>query len=482
MRTSDKMIPAPGNKNAARKSRAAFFLRSLIAIVAVASALFCYTAIRLNVRAVPVGAEEAAAARSVYEKAHWASIHPFDDARDLSPLAWDDAGARTYPSADAIAADLNARSVILVDATTGSILFERNADELIPPASMTKLVAMYTAFRAIKAGEISLDDELEPPPESWASNIPAGSSLMFLGEGQRVTVRELLLGMAVVSGNDAAIALACHVSGSVAAFVERMNAEMETLSLRHTRFVEPSGLSELNQTTAREFANFALSYIREYPEALKQFHSQPRLAYPASQNLPAWSTERPVEQEATNRLVGALEGCDGLKTGFIRESGFNLSLTAERNGNRFISVTMRGPGSNSYEGSLLRSKDGILLMEWAFANFRTARPEPARATTVTVWKGEFSAIEAIPAGQSDFTIPESAIGAAGAAITYDIPRAIRAPVHAGDLLGSVRYSINGTVVHSVPLVADRTVHTSGFFRRALDHAAQLLAARVFALR
>ncbi len=487
MPNSKNQDPVRGSKNAARNARAAFFCRVALAAAALCLvSVFLYTALRLRAEATPVSGEARAEAIATYEKAHWGSVHPFPSARELSSWSWTGSGGTAYPSAEAVSLDLNARSAILVDASTGAILFEKNADELIPPASMTKLVAMYTAFHAIENGELSLDDEIAPPPESWAANLPAGSSLMFLGPGQRLTVRELLAGMAVVSGNDAATALAITVAGSVDAFVARMNAEVAELGLVHTRFVEPTGLSERNATTAREFADFALVYLSRYPDALREFHSRESLSYPLERNL-AGSRESPVDQEATNKLLGSLEGCDGLKTGFIWESGFNLALTANRNGNRFLSVTMGGPGSTTAEGSALRAKDGTLLMEWAFANFRTARPAKPEPVTVTVWKGEQGAIEAIPAGNERFTVPVGALAfpdgsSAEASIEYAVPRAMRSPVRAGDIIGSVKYSLGGTVVHEVPLVADRTVHTARFARRALDHAAQAIARSVFGIR
>ena len=217
-------------------------------------------------------------------------------------------------------------SAILIDAATGSILYEKNADAVIPPASMTKLVVMYVVFQEIATGRISLDDVVPLPPESWAVNAPPQSSLMFLAEGQIVTLRELLLGLAVASGNDAAMAVAHYVSGSVDAFVQRMNREMELLGLEKTRFVEPSGYSELNLTTPREFAAFARVYLSRYPESLENFHSQPSISYPQEHNLAEWhkgeGKNQPIFQQSTNKLLGVLPGCDGLKTGFIYESGY----------------------------------------------------------------------------------------------------------------------------------------------------------------
>ena len=184
--------------------------------------------------------------------------------------------------------NLSCGAAILIDAETGSILYEKNADRVIPPASMTKLVVMYVVFQEIATGAISLDDIVPLPPESWAVNAPPASSLMFLGEGQTVTLRELLLGLAVASGNDAAVAVAHYVSGSVDSFIERMNLEMKKLGLEKTHFVEPSGYSELNVTTPREFATFARQYILRYPEALRDYHSQLSISYPQEKNLPSW--------------------------------------------------------------------------------------------------------------------------------------------------------------------------------------------------
>jgi D-alanyl-D-alanine carboxypeptidase (penicillin-binding protein 5/6) len=143
---------------------------------------------------------------------------------------------------------LYAKSAILVDTATGNILFEKNADAIIPPASMTKIALMYVVFQEIAAGNISLTDIVELPPESWWINAPPGSSLMFLEEGQIVTLEELLIGLSVASGNDAAIAVAYHVAGSVPEFCARMTQEMRKLGLQVTTFVEPSGYSEKNIT------------------------------------------------------------------------------------------------------------------------------------------------------------------------------------------------------------------------------------------
>ncbi len=393
---------------------------------------------------------------------------------------------RALPTRDAVAADSpgtrvpepRARSAIVVSVATGEVLLERNADESIPPASMTKLVAMYVALDAARSGEISLDDAFEPPPDSWAVNLPPRSSLMFLGEGQVVTTRELLSGMASVSGNDAAIAIAHLVSGSVTDFVGRMNETVEALGLVKTRFFEPSGLSERNSTTAREFASFCLAYLSEFPETLAAFHSLRDFAYPLDRNYPDGRRAATVWQPATNRMLGTLPGCDGLKTGYIDESGYNIALTATRDGERYLAVIMGGAGADSREGNRIRTEDGTAIMDWAFANWTTLALGDVEPVPVTVWGG--GSLFAIPAGAGAVTVPSVPSdgipphgGVVDARVVTD--QDLAAPVRAGDVVGCVEYSIDGRVAYRRPLVADRTIRESSPPVRALDAIAKALA-------
>ena len=173
-----------------------------------------------------------------------------------------------------------AESAILIDTANGTVLYSKNADEVIPPASMTKLFSMYVVEEEVSAGNLSYDQIIPLPPESWACNMPPHSSLMFLGEGQRVTLEELLLGLSICSGNDAAYALAYTICGTMEAFVERMNQVAADLGLVHTHFVESSGYSELNTTTAREMAAFCRVYLEKHPDSLSRYHSVQKFPYP----------------------------------------------------------------------------------------------------------------------------------------------------------------------------------------------------------
>ena len=385
--------------------------------------------------------------------------------------------------------DIWAKSAILIDVSNGNVLYEKNADAVIPPASMTKLFAMYVVEEEVSSGRLSYDQVIPLPPESWACNMPPHSSLMFLGQGQRVTLEELLLGLSICSGNDAAYALAYTVCGSMDEFVERMNNAAAELGLENTHFVESSGYSEKNQTTAREMAAFAAAYLLRYPESLHRFHSVLDFTYPKARNLapgdklqaqdftkglPAKIT-MPITQENTNPLLGKLEGCDGLKTGYIDESGYNLTLTAVRGETRFLSVTMGGPGKNVKEGQAGRVHDGTELMEWAFRNFADY-PLSLKVHSYLVhsFNASEKMISLIPAWQDTaFTVPY--VTGANMAENLDAVRVeVKLPpytwgsVEQGQQLGSIVISIGDYQLEEIPLVADRNLSKGNVLSAASD--------------
>ncbi len=373
---------------------------------------------------------------------------------------------------------IKAKSVILIDAYNGFILYEKNADKIIPPASLTKLVVMYIAMKEVAAGNISLSDVVPLPPQAWAINAPMGSSLMFLGEGQHVTLEELLRGMAVVSGNDAAMAVACYISGNAADFVKRMNSEMAALGLTRSHFVEPTGYSEENKTTAREFAAFCRVYLEKFPQTIELFHNVREFIYPQEHNLPmnyvqksAISGTLPVKQEPTNRVLTELEGADGLKTGYINESGYNLALTVCRDKTRFISVALGGFGSNTVEGNRYRLADSQQLMNWAFSEFETYKSIGNNCFPVSVFGGEMNALNLIPAKVSkDFSIPVP-ISEKKVEISIEVPKFLKAPIQVGDVLGNLVYYQGELILERVPLIADRTIEDCGSIKKMFDNLA-----------
>lgn len=379
-----------------------------------------------------------------------------------------------------------AESAILIDVSTGNIIYEKNDEEVIPPASMTKLFAMYVVDQEVSAGHFSYDDIIPLPPESWACNMPPHSSLMFLGEGQRVTLEELLLGLSICSGNDAAYAIAYTVSGSMEEFIARMNKVAADLGLSHTHFVEASGYSEKNTTTAREMAAFCCIYLSEHPDSLQRFHSVTSFTYPKKHNLAPGDVfeqqdftngyprhiKMSVTQKNTNPLLGILEGCDGLKTGFIDESGYNLALTAFRDNTRFLSITMRGPGKSSKEGQANRVHDGKELMEFAFSSFRDFYFNP-KPQFVKVYGAKEKAINLVPAfTEKSICIPSAGLSAEETSkniqIITEIAERLEGNITQGTQYGQIKVFYKDFLLKTIPLVADRSVQEANFIIKASD--------------
>ena len=319
--------------------------------------------------------------------------------------------------------------------------------------------------------------------------MPPHSSLMFLGKGQRVTLEELLLGLSICSGNDAAYALAYTVCGSMDEFVERMNRAAIELGLEHTHFVESSGYSELNQTTAREMADFAAAYLLRFPSSLHRFHSVLDFTYPKAKNLAAGDKPAaqdfsqglpqkitmPITQKNTNPLLGKLEGCDGLKTGYIDESGYNLTLTAVRGETRFLSVTMGGPGNSTKEGQSGRVHDGTELMEWAFRNFADYSLElKVHSYLIRSFNSSEKMLRLQPAWpENTFTVPyvtgsSMSENLEAVRVGVKLPDYCWGSVEQGAQYGSIVISIGDYVLEEIPLVADRSLKKGNIFVSAAD--------------
>jgi len=228
-----------------------------------------------------------------------------------------------YPG-ESMASYICCKSAVLINAADGKVMYEQNADLPIPPASVTKILTLYLVFDAIKHGQVHPWDLVKV--STRAAN--TGGSRMGLRAGKQVPLEELIKGIAVVSGNDAAVAAAEHLSGNVEAFVEKMNVKARELGMENSEFKTPNGLPAKGQfTTARDLSKLSLSYIQHYPEAL-HIHSMTSYTYGNSSHHNA------------NRLLGSCPGVDGIKTGFVCASGFNLSATAKRGDVRLIAVVL----------------------------------------------------------------------------------------------------------------------------------------------
>lgn len=238
---------------------------------------------------------------------------------------------------------LNARSAILVD-LSGAVLFEQNADAPIPPASITKVLTLYLTFEAIQGGRASVRDIVTVSKN--AANAPP--SRMGLRTGERVSVGELIKGTGIVSGNDAAIALAEYVAGSERNFIALMNIKARQLGMLHSHFVNPNGLPDDAQlTTARDVARLSIAYLRRFPEAL-DIHSLKTYTY------------HNVTRRNANKLLSRCPGVDGLKTGFVNASRYNITATAARQGKRLIAVVLGAATPR------IRTTETTRLLEYGF--------------------------------------------------------------------------------------------------------------------
>jgi D-alanyl-D-alanine carboxypeptidase (penicillin-binding protein 5/6) len=289
---------------------------------------------------------------------------------------------------------------------------------------------------------------------------------MYLAEGQIVSLRELLLGLAIPSGNDAAVAAALRFSPTVQDFADRMNAEARSLGLKETRFVEPSGIDENNMTTAMEFTSFCREYINRHPETLRDFHSVMELAYPRPANVAPElrSTVGTWRQRNHNSLLTSFEGTDGLKTGYIDEAGYNIALTAERQDTRFIAVVLGAPAV--YGGDRIRDADGQKLLSWAFENFQTLRPVIDGIDPVRLWKGKANFAELVPGETPEFTAPANR--GASLWLSTEITDPLIAPLPANYQVGDLILSDAQGELRRIPLLTARGYEEGNFFKRLWD--------------
>jgi D-alanyl-D-alanine carboxypeptidase (penicillin-binding protein 5/6) len=373
--------------------------------------------------------------------------------------------------------ELHSQAAVVMDAVTGTIVFSKNPDDEIPPASLTKLMTMHLALREIEAGRASLDEVIIPTRESWAVNQEPGSSLMYIANGQEPTLRDLLLGMAVISGNDAATAAALRFAPSKKDFVEMMNREAINLGLSKTRFVDAAGYWEHNMTTALEFTLFCRFYLEEHPYALREYHAVREFAYPRAENVPEQFRSNPGTRVRlnTNALLGKAEGVDGLKTGYIPDAGYNIALTAERNNSRFIAVLLGAP--SGWGGDRLRDEDGKKIIEWVFANYKTIRLKPPLPEPVRIWKGKVNYMELAWGAPLVFT--SRAERAEELSWEIEMTEPLIAPLSAGSAVGTMIFKDSLGELRRIPLLLAGEAESGGFFKRTFD-SIRLFFRRFFA--
>ena len=360
--------------------------------------------------------------------------------------------------------ELLASSAILYDYTTGRVLYEKDADLPIPPASMTKLITLYLGWKNLEDGRVSRDQLIEISSEGSSFTRPIGSSLMLLEEGQNVTFLDIMKGLAISSGNDAAYAIANLLSDSTENFIKEMNGLVADLGYKSMYFEDPDGWSANNIVTAREYAQFSADYIRSFPYALEEIHSQEYFTYPKEQNLPL-SGARIItarKKKNTNILLGKVPGVDGLKTGYIDESGFNFTATAKRKDSRFIAVILGIKDVSYFDGIELRAKEAAELLEYGFSNYRTIYPVIPQFNDIKLWEGVEDVLEIQLEDKPVFTLSDDEMTSFSS--TIQIPDELDAPIIAGDHIGSVVYKTDRGELQSFPVTAVKTVEKANIFK------------------
>lgn len=345
---------------------------------------------------------------------------------------------------------VQARAALLMDAATGQVLYAFNEDERIEPASLAKLMTFELALEALDHGVISWDTKVPVSERAWRLALDNKISNMFLEVGQQVSVRDLLYGLMVSSGNDAALALAEYLGGSEEGFVARMNERARELGLRDTVFKNSHGLYADGQyTTARDMALLARHIVLAHPEAFRI----------TSAKEFTWNR---IRQLNWNRLVLVDPRVDGLKTGHLAEAGYHLVATARDRGMELIAVLLGMAGEEA------RVREGRKLLDYGFRSFATVTPELAGKVPerLPVYKGRTGQVTVRPAGPVRVTVPRGREG--DVRLSVSLPRYVVAPVKAGQELGRLTLSLDGKELVRVGLQAGEGVPRGGLWRVVWD--------------
>lgn len=352
------------------------------------------------------------------------------------------------------APEVAARSWLLWDVTTGQVLGAKDADTPTEPASLTKLMTAYLVFQALKDGKLKLDQTLPISERAWRTGM-TGASRSFLPLNSQVKVDDLLKGMIVQSGNDATVALAEGVGGSLEGFIDMMNRQAQAFGLKQTGFKNPEGLSAPgHQSTARELGIIATRLVQDFPESLP-YYSIKDYVYNG------------IKQGNRNLLLYRDPTVDGLKTGYTEKAGYCLIATARRsfpNGERRLLSVVLGASS-----AQVRANESQKLLNWGYASFDALRVFEARqaAATVPVWKGKLAEAK-LGAGQALYVnLPKGQ----GDKLLTKIERQdpLVAPLVAGQRVGTIKVTTQaGTAVAELPLVVLEPVELAGLIGRAWD--------------
>lgn len=344
------------------------------------------------------------------------------------------------------APSLNAKAWLALDANSGQIIGAVNPDQKVEPASLTKLMTAYIVFEAIENKRLSLDQKVTVSEKAWRTE----GSRMFIKVGTQVSISDLLQGLIVQSGNDAAVALAEAVAGSESAFAALMNREAQKLGMTNTHYVNATGLPAPGHlTTARDLATIAKSLVTRFPQYM-HYYSQKVFTY------------NNIKQHNRNRLLWADSTVDGLKTGHTQSAGYCLVSTAKRDGRRVISIVVGAPSDSA------RTEASLKLLNWSFQNFDTIKLYDGNRAAVQakVWEGTAETVGLGMPTPTWVTVPRGQGPNVKPVAQYTQP--LVAPLKKGTKVGAVSLSLDGKILRRDPLYILQDVPQAGFFGRMYD--------------
>jgi D-alanyl-D-alanine carboxypeptidase (penicillin-binding protein 5/6) len=348
---------------------------------------------------------------------------------------------------------LAAKAYILIDALTGEVIVENNADQLLPPASLTKLMTAYILDYEVAAGNVSLEDQVRISEKAWRTK----GSRMFIQEGTFVKLEDLMRGIIIQSGNDASVAVAEHIAGSEEAFADLMNLHAVRLGMTQTNFKNATGLPANGlETTARDLAILARAIIRDYPEQY-QVYSEKEFTF------------NKIRQPNRNKLLWRDSTVDGLKTGYTSAAGYCLVASAKKDGQRLISVVLGAAGTES------RAQESQKLLTYGMRFFETHLLYDAGEviTQARVWGGVEDYVDLKLEEDLAVTIPRGQAKYIKA--TIDINTEIEAPLLAGDVLGKLVITLDEETIVSRDLIASKDLREGGFIKGMVDSITRLIS-------
>ena len=352
-------------------------------------------------------------------------------------------GGLLFSAGSSSALETLGKQAILIDVTTGTILFSKNPDERMAPSSMSKIMTIYKLFERLKDGELSLTDKFSVSEKAWRKQ----GSKMFVAVNSRVTIEDLIRGIIVQSGNDATIVVAEGLSGSEGAFADEMNETAKQLNMTHTNFINASGWPDPDhETTARDLAKLTVATVKNFPD-LYRYYGEKTFTYNG------------IKQGNRNPAIYRNIGADGLKTGHTEVGGYGLTVSAIRKNRRLILVINGLPTKKS------RAVESERILDWGFREFNNYALFKAgeTVTEVQIWMGEHGSVPLLI--ERDLIITLSRKVRRGMKVKVAMETPVPAPVKKGDVLATLKVELPGRPTMKIPLVSGADIGQLGVFSR-----------------